>query len=583
MLVRLELLKMARESLPGADIDDILSAAEKMAAFVEEQDKPPPPVARVDSSNVQKVHIAPEPPKAEPPKPEKKHRSSLSRFPNHELKDPADMRRVRSNAAVEGRTVYPNTVVDPKDSPALLVSGKNNRKLGDRIEKGPWKGLPIYHLTLEERATCPSDCHLWDACFGNAMGQARRHSTKDLELYLEREIEAKCLEHPDGFAVRLHTLGDFFSVDYVRFWRRMILTHKVFAFGFTKHRRDSEIGKAIKALTDSSWEMFAIRFSDPEPKAQGATVIDYLPETPQVDEGTVCPAETGRTQCCGTCGLCWSPTNKMDTIVFVKHGVVIEGEAETVAEKTRPEKSARHETKASETKPGGLTTRQRDLYLAIEKRNETREGFRYVDLGNDLGIGKEAVATTARALMRKGFLSVKLRGPNPAEFALLKSIDGTVLGKPKTAPTVLGRPLPPKLPSSNPAEEVKRPPRGKAEPKPKPAPRPAPKPPVVSQHNAGLVRPQPRVSLNSPAPSKQEPPAYDESMVRRFEGKSRDVMVREALEGQGYEVKSAGSDNWGKSGFLIDGKKVDATKAIEMADEIRAAKGLEPIGKAGAA
>lgn len=64
-------------------------------------------------------------------------------------------------ALTEGRTLFPTTVVAPADAARLLVSGVNSRKLGGEVTKGPWKAMPIYSLTLEERATCPRACHHW--------------------------------------------------------------------------------------------------------------------------------------------------------------------------------------------------------------------------------------------------------------------------------------------------------------------------------------------------------------------------------------------------------------------------------------
>ena len=601
MLVRLQLLKMARESLPGADIDTVIEAAEKFAAFVEDDGGPTVESERVSRPLDTIVHTradgasfqdlkksfdddpspAADEPTAQvievPPEPAaKKHRSSLTRFPAHELKDPAELRHMKSNAAAEGRTNYPATVIDPKDSPALLVSGKNNRKLGDRIEKGHWKGFQIYHLTLEERATCPTDCYLWDACYGNAMGQARRHSTKDLEGRLAEEIRAKAVEHPEGFAVRLHTLGDFFSVAYVAFWEMILFdVPQLHVFGFTARKRDSDIGRAIKSLTDKRWDRFAIRFSDADAKGQGSTVIDRLPETPQVDEGTVCPAQTGRTQCCGTCGLCWSPTNRMDTIVFVKHGVIIEGELPKAETKAAAQKKPANPSVA-EARRLNLTEKQSVFYAALKKRLESGERFILKDVAKDIGTGTENAYATGTALHRKGFIRVTRHGGGkPSTYAILKDENGEKLAR----PLVSAAPAPPERPTERPAA--------------KPAPRPAPtippktpKPahkPAVSPVNKHLVRAPRPVSLNAPAPKKTEAPAYDESMVRRFEPKSREMMIREALEGQGYVVKSAGSDNWGKSYFYVDDKKMEADKAIELADEIRVAKGLEPIGQKGAA
>jgi len=224
-------------------------------------------------------------------------------------------------ALVEKRTLFPSSVVTPAQSERLLVSGEHNRKLGDRIVKGPWKGMPLFHLTLEERKTCPEACFNWRTCYGNGMPKARRHSTEEIEARLIVELVDLGRRYPGGFVVRLHTLGDFFSVDYVDLWKRALLkVPPLHVFGYTAHPRDSEIGQAIYDQTCLSWDRFAIRFSSKDPAPQGATTIFRRPESATVPEGIVCPAETGATDCCGTCGLCWAPGARDKTIVFVAHG-----------------------------------------------------------------------------------------------------------------------------------------------------------------------------------------------------------------------------------------------------------------------
>lgn len=149
---------------------------------------------------------------------------SLSRFPHYKPR-PGEVVPLPSDhpAVVEGRTLFPKSVVAAEDSPRLLVSGHNNPKLGKQVLKGPRAGWPIYQLTLEERATCPSSCFNWARCYGNGMHMARRHRAgRDLELKLMEDLADLGVDHPQGFIVRLHTLGDFYSVGYVKFWGRMI-------------------------------------------------------------------------------------------------------------------------------------------------------------------------------------------------------------------------------------------------------------------------------------------------------------------------------------------------------------------------
>lgn len=122
-------------------------------------------------------------------------------------------------ALVEGRTTMLKRVFAPGDVPRLLISGVNSRKIGKKVTKGPWRGFPIFTLTLEERATCPRTCTEWRSCYGSNMQYARRiEHGPEFERLLLAELEAKQRAHPAGFVVRLHILGDFYSVDYANLW-----------------------------------------------------------------------------------------------------------------------------------------------------------------------------------------------------------------------------------------------------------------------------------------------------------------------------------------------------------------------------
>src|SRR5688572_2370267 len=121
-------------------------------------------------------------------------------------------------ALVENRTLFPNTVVTvtKKVPERLLVSGDNNRKIGKTVEKGEFKGYGIFMLSLEERATCPTDCFARAYCYGNGMQLARRHRIGDADVFFDRlalEI-AELLDDNVGLLIRLHVLGDFPSVEY---------------------------------------------------------------------------------------------------------------------------------------------------------------------------------------------------------------------------------------------------------------------------------------------------------------------------------------------------------------------------------
>lgn len=220
-------------------------------------------------------------------------------------------------ALSEGRTIFRSMVVGSDTAPRFLVSGHNNPKLGKQVLKGERKGWPIFHLSLEERATCPRSCAVWAECYGNAMPYARRHRPDALFIpYLWAELTTLARAHRAGLLIRLHALGDFYSLDYVDFWRRALAEHpNVHVFGYTAHAPTSEIGQALAALP---WDRFAIRFSAAEPVGQGATVFDTPPQDGDV---IMCPAQVEKTTACATCGLCWAPAARDKTIGFLRHGM----------------------------------------------------------------------------------------------------------------------------------------------------------------------------------------------------------------------------------------------------------------------
>lgn len=223
-------------------------------------------------------------------------------------------------AALEGRTIFPSTVVASADSPRLLVSGESNPKLGRAITKGPRKGWPIYHLTLEERATCPSSCRQWNTCYGNAMHLARRHANDEgLAPRLWQEVEQLAAKHPDGFLVRLHTLGDFYSVEYVAEWGAMLERFPALhVFGYTARELSDPIGEFIGQIAEQMWDRFAIRLSGDLPGPEAACVFD---EDPDLADVVMCPAQVKATESCASCGLCWAGAARDKTIGFLRHGM----------------------------------------------------------------------------------------------------------------------------------------------------------------------------------------------------------------------------------------------------------------------
>lgn len=243
-----------------------------------------------------------------------KTRASLRRFQTHFKTGNTMVLAEDHPAVVEGRSFFIKSAGENRRGDHVFVSGHNSRKIGKMCIKGKWSGMPIYTLTLEERKTCPRDCELFRSCYGNRMPWSTRLPYgAALEGKIEIELSAFQIKHPRGFIIRLHVLGDFYSVEYVQKWEAWL--HKYPAlrvFGYTA--RHDEIGLAIKKIVANQWDRFAVRSSNgmmagiPKTKTikSAADAADYI----------VCPVQTGATSCCSTCALCFNSTKP---IAFLAH------------------------------------------------------------------------------------------------------------------------------------------------------------------------------------------------------------------------------------------------------------------------
>lgn len=231
-------------------------------------------------------------------------------------------------SAIANKTsVYEKTITPAKDYKYdLLKEATGNVKLdGGNFRKGAHKGLPLYSLTLVERMTCYEGCAAFKICYGNKMQFANRIKPDAFLMpRLHGEIKALSAKHPDGFSVRLHVLGDFYSAEYVEFWGDMLARYpQLHAYGYTH-----QVGE-IKASIDSLWLHYGARFNilqsdgdcdDIRPIALLETTLgaDKLPVCPQQVHTDACKPNcnrgpkrhVGKVAGCTACGLCTNASIK---------------------------------------------------------------------------------------------------------------------------------------------------------------------------------------------------------------------------------------------------------------------------------
>ena len=149
---------------------------------------------------------------------------------------------------------------------------------------------------------------------------AHRMSAKDEELLMKRIYNDLLNNTNKLLLIRLHILGDFFSVKYVKFWRKMLNTfNNIALYGYTANNIKSSIplsqaiAKEIIKLNNN--QHCHIRFSNDLNVSFSANSYDIV--KPVKGVSIVCPVQENKTANCGTCGLCWN--QKEQQIIFKTH------------------------------------------------------------------------------------------------------------------------------------------------------------------------------------------------------------------------------------------------------------------------
>ncbi len=208
----------------------------------------------------------------------------------------------KHDAIVNSTTIHPKYVFDAANYPHDIIKNSTNKKLGRKITKGIWEGMAMYTLTLVERETCTRACEHYLDCYMNNVAYAHRFKANQALMdRMEKQLPDMASKHKRGFVIRLHIGGDFYSVAYVLWWKKMLETYpNMRIYGYSRWHPDTAIGKALELLRNKHHDRFKLRFSNLTSDPLSANGED------RTSEGITCPVQTNQTTSCGTCGLCWT-------------------------------------------------------------------------------------------------------------------------------------------------------------------------------------------------------------------------------------------------------------------------------------
>ena len=137
----------------------------------------------------------------------------------------------------------------------------------------------------------------------------------ELEAALQKEVAELCGLYR-GVIIRLHVLGDFYSLKYVGLWHQLLIKFDNLAiWGFTGYEPNSPIGAAIRAVRNVFNDRFAVRFSNAPNYNFSANSADLF--EPVKNQSVICPEQTGATESCATCTICWAAKDMQ--VLFQTH------------------------------------------------------------------------------------------------------------------------------------------------------------------------------------------------------------------------------------------------------------------------
>ncbi len=226
------------------------------------------------------------------------------------------------------------TPISPFNNPQYSLGlDEGNKKTGKSGEKFSL----IYVWNLPIRVTCPG-ASLW--CESHCYNADDRKDIYDMDKwcinwwwalndisYLEKTISLQLSQvNHEKVAVRLHSCGDFFSVDYIEMWLRICQTYRNIHFwGYTRSWAVPTLYKSISKLASydnvqlfASWDNFMIDV----PQGWSKSIVVNSNEQIKsyncdVKSSFVCPEQYNLVKSCADCALCINKTNR--DVIFILH------------------------------------------------------------------------------------------------------------------------------------------------------------------------------------------------------------------------------------------------------------------------
>lgn len=188
----------------------------------------------------------------------------------------------------------------------------------------------VFVWNLPAVLTCPS-ASTW--CLTNCYNADHRVEKFPLDLWYKNllyfqqnelkleEVLIKKLSQPNRrIAVRIHSSGDFFSNDYIKFWIRIVSnTPNVKYWSYTRSWTNIELLENLKTLKElPNIQLFA-SWDDTMPNLPSGwrKSIVYSNLSLNISGGIVCPEQNGSMPNCAACNYCI--TKKHGDIYFILH------------------------------------------------------------------------------------------------------------------------------------------------------------------------------------------------------------------------------------------------------------------------